>query len=280
MDERKLEEDLKKIWNETPVAHSDNEKELSWEEFQSKTFPAKQKQFKAWRYYAAAAVLIFGFIGSGIYFNSNSKSNDVELADNIIENTTTVVKTVALPDSSRVELSPNSKISYANNFSDNRKIEITGEAYFKVKKDKKHPFQVFCNETTTTVLGTSFTVKENDKKEVSVELYEGSVRMNVQNQKNEWILKPGEKFTYGNKTASVAGFERFVDFENEKLSAVSAYIESNYGYKVSIPQEYYNQRITIRINKKEDLKTIVQLISEMYNLNFEVNEKLKQITFQ
>jgi transmembrane sensor len=280
MDEKKLEEELKKMWDETPISHSDNEKEASWEQFQSKAFSSKKQNFKPWRYYAAAAVLIFALAGTGIYFNTDFVSNDASLAENVIENSTTITKTIALPDSSRVELSPNSKIVYANNFAVNRKIEVIGEAYFKVKKDKKHPFQVFCNETTTTVLGTSFTVKENDQKEVSVELYEGSVQMNVENQNKKWILKPGEKFTYGNKTALVTEFKRFVDFENEKLSVVSTYIESNYGYKVTIPQEYYNQRITIRINKKEDLKIIVQLISEMYNLNFEVNEKLKQITFQ
>jgi transmembrane sensor len=280
MDKNKLEEKLKKMWNETPISHSDNEKEVSWEQFQSKTFPSKKQNFKPWRYYAAAAVLIFALAGTGIYFNNDFVSNDVNLVENVIENSTTIVKTIALPDSSRVELSPNSKIVYANNFAVNRKIEVIGEAYFKVKKDKKHPFQVFCNETTTTVLGTSFTVKENDQKEVSVELYEGSVQMNLENQNKKWILKPGEKFTYGNKIVLVAEFKRFVDFENEKLSVVSTYIESNYGYKVTIPQEYSNQRITVRINKKEDLKIIIQLISEMYNLNFEVNEKLKQITFQ
>jgi transmembrane sensor len=280
MDKNKLEEKLKKMWNETPISHSDNEKEVSWEQFQSKTFPSKKQNFKPWRYYAAAAVLIFALAGTGIYFNNDFISNDVNLVENVIENSTTIVKTIALPDSSRVELSPNSKIVYANNFAVNRKIEVIGEAYFKVKKDKKHPFQVFCNETTTTVLGTSFTVKENDQKEVSVELYEGSVQMNLENQNKKWILKPGEKFTYGNKIVLVAEFKRFVDFENEKLSVVSTYIESNYGYKVTIPQEYSNQRITVRINKKEDLKIIIQLISEMYNLNFEVNEKLKQITFQ
>ena len=75
-------------------------------------------------------------------------------------------------------------------------------------------------------------------------------------------------------------FKRFTDFENEKLTVVSDYIKANYGYKMTIPKEYNNQRITIRINKKEDLKTIVQLISEMYNLNYEVNEDLKQITFR
>lgn len=281
MDENKLEEELKKIWEETPISHSDKEKELSWEEFQSKTFSSKKQKFKAWRYYAAAAVLVFVLIGTGIYFNNHQVlSSSVHVAGNIIENSTSIIKTVALPDSSRVELSPNSKIVYADNFAANRKVEITGEAYFKVKKDKKHPFQVFCNETTTTVLGTSFIVKGYTQKEVTVELYEGSVQMNIKNQNKKWILKPGEKFTYGNKAPTITEFSRFTDFDNEKLSVLSSYIESDYGYKVIIPEEYASQRITVRINKKEDLKTIVQLISEMYNLNFEVNENLKQITFQ
>ncbi|WP_264537860.1 DUF4974 domain-containing protein [Flavobacterium sp. N1736] len=92
--------------------------------------------------------------------------------------------------------------------------------------------------------------------------------------------EPGEKFTYGHNTALVADFNRFIDFDNEKLTNFSDYIETNYGYKMTIPQEYINQRITVRINKKEDLKTIVQLISEMYNLNFEINDELKEVTFQ
>ncbi|KQB42678.1 FecR anti-FecI sigma factor [Flavobacterium aquidurense] len=280
MDEKKIEEELKKIWGETPISHSDSEKELSWQEFQSKAFSSKKKKFKPWRYYAAAAVLIFALVGTGLYFNNSPLSTEIKLTENVIENTTSIVKYVALPDSSNVALSPNSKISYANNFAVNRKVEVNGEAYFKVKKDKKHPFQVFCNETTTTVLGTSFTVAENNRKEVTVALYEGSVEMTVKDQNKSWILKPGEKFTYYNKIALVADFSRFIDFENEKLSVLSTYIETNYGYHVTIPQEYYNQRITVRINKKEDLKTIIQLISEMYNLNYEVNENLKQITFQ
>lgn len=280
MDEKKIEEELKKIWDETPVSHSDNEKKASWSAFQSKTFAVKKPKFKVWRYAAAAAVIIFMLIGTGIYFNRSPLQDNIYLTSNVIENTTSIIKNVALPDSSRVELSPNSKIVYANNFESNRKIIVEGEAYFKVKKDKKHPFQVFCNETTTTVLGTSFTVKGYNKKDVSVELYEGSVQMSVKDQDKKWTLKPGEKFIYGNNIAEVAEFNRFTDFENEKLSVVSTYIESNYGYKMTIPQEYDNQRITIRINKKEDLKTIVQLISEMYNLKFEINEELKQITFR
>ncbi|MFZ0598701.1 MAG: FecR family protein, partial [Flavobacterium sp.] len=230
MDENQLEEELKKLWDETPVSHSDKEKEVSWEQFQLKAFPSDKKKFKPWRYAAAAAVLLFILAGTGIYFN-NVPVNEINVvAENVIENTTSIIKTVVLPDNSRIELSPNSKIVYGNNFAINRKIEVNGEAYFKVTKDKKHPFQVFCNETTTTVLGTSFTVKGTNQKEVSVELYEGSVQMSVKNQDEKWILKPGEKFTYGNNIALVAEFNRFVDFDNEKLITISHYIEIHYGY--------------------------------------------------
>ncbi len=280
MSDKKIEDELKKIWDEVPVSHSDSEKEASWEDFQSKTFSAKKPKFKIWRYAAAAAVLVFALIGTGIYFNRDSVTQNAIVATNVIENTTSKIKTVFLPDSSRVELSPNSKLTYANNFQANRKIEIEGEGYFQVQKDKKHPFQVFCKETTTTVLGTSFTVKGNSENSVSVSLFEGSVEMSVKNQDKKWILVPGETFTYANNTAEVTEFSRFVDFDNEKLTAVSTYIQENYGYKVIIPAEYSNQRITVRINKKEDLKIIVQLISEMYNLNFEINDELKEVTFQ
>ncbi|MFH6996603.1 FecR family protein [Flavobacterium sp. FlaQc-57] len=279
MNDKKIEDELKKIWDETPVSHSDTEKEASWEAFQSKAFPAEKKKFKIWRYAAAASILIFLSVGIGTYFNSDPLQDEIFASSNVIENTTIKIKTVFLPDSSKVDLSPHAKIRYANNFESNRKIEVEGEAYFKVKKDKKHPFQVFCNKTTTRVLGTSFTVTQQDKNGVIVQLFEGSVEMSVANQDKKWILKSGEKFTYGNKVAEVAEFNRFMDFEDEKLSIVGTYIESNYGYKVILPEEYSNEKITIRINKKEDLKTIIQLISEMYNLNYEINEKLKQITF-
>ncbi|QSB28994.1 FecR family protein [Flavobacterium sp. CLA17] len=279
MDENKLDEELKKLWEEKPMIHSDHTKEDSWEEFRSRAFSSKKKNV-VWRRYAAAAAVIVMLAGTGLYLTKEPLKTESLIAGNVIENTTSKVKTIFLPDSSRVELSPASKIEYTADFSVNRKIALEGEAYFKVKKDKKHPFQVFCKETTTTVLGTSFIVKEYNQKGVVVELYEGSVQMNVKGQEKNWILKPGEKFTYGEGAVTVADFERFMDFDNEKLNAVTAYVESNYGYQLILPETYHDKRITLRINKKEDLKTIVQLISEMYNLNFEVNEALKQITFQ
>ena len=186
MDKKNIEEKLKKFWDEAPLSHSDHVKETSWDAFHSKAFPPKKQKFKIWRYAAAASILLFMGIGTGIYFNSSPLQDTIYVASNVVKNTTSKVKTVLLPDNSRVELSPYSKIVYANNFESNRKIQVEGEAYFKVKKDKKHPFQVFCNETTTTVLGTSFTVTGQNEDGVIVQLYEGSVQMNVKDQTQKW----------------------------------------------------------------------------------------------
>ena len=43
MNDKKVEEELKKIWDNVPISHSDEEKEASWEAFQSKAFPSKKQ---------------------------------------------------------------------------------------------------------------------------------------------------------------------------------------------------------------------------------------------
>ncbi|GAA6765854.1 hypothetical protein AAFH68_17920 [Flavobacterium sp. CGRL1] len=164
MDKEKLDEEFEKLWNETPASHSDKIKEASWGKFHSKTFTPKKKKFKPWRYYAAAAVLLFVLVGTGIYFTNDSAAGAIVLSENVIENTSLKIKHVVLPDSSKVELSPNSKISYGNNFALNRKIEIVGEAYFQVKKDKQHPFQVFLQRNNHNRFRNLFYCKRISKK--------------------------------------------------------------------------------------------------------------------
>ena len=63
---------------------------------------------------------------------------------------------VTLPDGSTVRLRRNSAIAYASNFSDNRKVELSGDAFFSVAKRDGQPFEVLYNDMTVRVLGTEF----------------------------------------------------------------------------------------------------------------------------
>ena len=280
MDDKETEKKLREIWEETPEIQSEDKIEKSWQDFSSKTFDRKKKPIKLWNYAAAAVLIIFLSISSLWVYNNSTFESSIVSNINVIKNPGNRDKTVHLPDGSLVELEPHSQLEFSDNFTKNRKIKIKGEAFFRVEKDKKHPFQVSCKSTTTTVLGTEFTVKEDVNDAVSVQLYEGSIQLNVKDSINNWILSPGEKFVYNTNQLTITSFERFKDFNKKPLEEVITYIQENYDYKVTFPQELLQKQVTIRIRKKEKLSNITQILSEIYNLNSYRDENIKEIIFK
>ncbi|HEY4788224.1 MAG TPA: FecR family protein [Bacteroidales bacterium] len=106
-----------------------------------------------------------------------------------------------LPDGSEVWLNGGTTIRYPESFSSKqRDIYLTGEAFFKVKANKKWPFVVHASDVRIKALGTAFNVKAYPiDKTVVTTLVEGIVNMeNESKAKKEftYTLKPKEKLTY------------------------------------------------------------------------------------
>lgn len=115
-----------------------------------------------------------------------------------------------LPDSSRIWLNRNSKIIFAEMFEDERKITLSGEAYFEVRRDTSKPFVVLAKNTITRVLGTSFSVRayeEEEKVQVSVE--EGKVEFASATAK-------------GTKEKVILNQKEMVEFDLQKKEAVKS----------------------------------------------------------
>ncbi|WP_163718691.1 FecR family protein [Mangrovibacterium lignilyticum] len=103
---------------------------------------------------------------------------------------------VELPDGSQAWLNSDSKIAYPAIFGDNkREVEITGEVYFKVKKDKTQ-FVVKTPGPSIVVHGTEFNVHAYaNEKLISVALVEGKVSLEKESQGqgiNPMVMAPGE----------------------------------------------------------------------------------------
>ncbi|MFV0377444.1 MAG: FecR family protein, partial [Mangrovibacterium sp.] len=98
-------------------------------------------------------------------------------------------------DGTEVWLNSGSKLKYPNQFnSENRTIELEGEAYFKVTRNAQLPFKVKTKAMEVEVLGTSFNVSAyNDDTKVDVVLEEGKVKLNQLNGTEIGVLKPGEQ---------------------------------------------------------------------------------------
>jgi transmembrane sensor len=85
-------------------------------------------------------------------------------------------RAATLPDGSRVMLSAQTSLNVDFNGS-KRNLELSaGEAYFKVKHDRQHPFIVHAGDISVTAVGTAFDVRrEPDGVTVTVE--EGTVEI-------------------------------------------------------------------------------------------------------
>ena len=107
-------------------------------------------------------------------------------------------RTVHLPDGTSVTLNHYSSLSYPERFkSDNREVELSGEAYFEVSKDPKHPFIVQTETIDVQVLGTHFNVDAYpDNPDVKTTLLTGSVAVSNKNNSIRMVLKPNEVAIY------------------------------------------------------------------------------------
>lgn len=130
---------------------------------------------------------------------------------------------VVLPDSTKVWLNAATAIKFPSSFAGlkTRTIELVGEAYFEVKKDKQHPFIVKAGTQQVKVLGTHFNINSYaEEKITATTLIEGSVQVSsskpgpTESIPNGVVLKPGEQALSSNTALAVsqANMENALDW--------------------------------------------------------------------
>ena len=136
--------------------------------------------------YAAAIIVLcivsyFSYIGG----ESNIKS---EFADIVVEAPSGSRTQLKLPDGTKVWLNANSRISYSQGFGvDDRKVNLSGEGYFEVKKNEKIPFSIRSANLIVRDIGTKFNVRDYPHdEEALVSLTEGKVVLNSKQRKGDF----------------------------------------------------------------------------------------------
>ncbi len=182
---------------------------------------------------------------------------------------------VILEDSTEVWLNADSKLKFPNEFSrGTRDVELVGEAWFKVKKDKSCPFIVRLNDMDIKVLGTEFnTSAYPDDPLVTTTLVNGLVtvfyKTGITGQQN---LLPGDRASYNKKestihleTVDVAKFKAWKDgffvFENQSLSAVTRILERWYNVQFIIQDEdLKNAKFSGQFLRYDDIREVLDII--------------------
>lgn len=125
---------------------------------------------------------------------------------------------VVLGDGTHVWLNAATSIHFPQTFSGpERLVELSGEAYFEVAKDKTRPFIVKANGSRVQVYGTHFNVNAYpDNTNVTATLLEGSIKLSNSNQAT--MLVPGQQgvsgLTGGPISVSKADIQQTVAWKN------------------------------------------------------------------
>lgn len=159
-----------------------------------------------WPAAAAALILITaGLYLVNTYIFSAKGGQDIATAGWLQKTTLKGKKVIVnLSDGTRITLNSESTVKYPAEFSgDTREITLTGEAYFDVAKDHKHPFIIHTDKMNVRVLGTTFNVRSYPQDTVSeTTLINGAIEVTLKDRPSDRIiLKPNEKLIVKNNDA-------------------------------------------------------------------------------
>lgn len=129
-----------------------------------------------------------------VYSKTAAVSADAPVSYNVLQNPRgSRVVSLTLADGTRVWLNAASSLRYPVDFREERKVEITGEAYFEVASDPQRRFVVDAGAVRTVVLGTHFNVNAyEDEGRTTVTLLEGRVQVEMDNLA-PLLLQPEEQ---------------------------------------------------------------------------------------
>jgi transmembrane sensor len=188
---------------------------------------------------------------------------------------------VVLPDQSKVWMNAASSLTYTTNLVKDglRMVELSGEAYFEIAKDKRHPFIVTTKNQQVKVLGTHFNINAyDDEPAVKTTLLEGSVEIN-----KHLILKPNEQAILGDKNIKVIPViaESFIDwqqgvfnFEDEDLQSIMRKIARWYDVDVMYSGTNNDmQTFSGSLSRSTDIQKVLQNLSEISSLKFKVQNR-------
>lgn len=220
--------------------------------------------------------------GTVIYQVLPQNDSDFRVAYNTISTPKGGQYQIELPDGSKVWLNAASNLRFPMAFTGSaRQVQLTGEAYFEVAKNKKMPFKVEVTGMEIEVLGTHFNVMAyHNESAVRTTLLEGSVK--VAKGADNALLKPGQQATlkYGapgfivaeaDVADAVAWKNELFSFNNNDIHSVMREVARWYNvdikYEGAMPKSHYTGMISRNIT----LAKVLDMLEQTGGVEFEVD---------
>lgn len=202
---------------------------------------------------------------------------------------------VTLADGSKVWLNSESSLKFPLAFDGKiRRVELTGEGYFEVKKDTVAPFVVNCRDIEIQVTGTSFNVMSYpDDSITQAALVEGAVNVSCPGRPEitPVCLLPRQLVTYSHETGTLAAadtditpyiawHEGYICFNYETLGKIARKLERWYDIRFEFDEPSTRELIFYgSIKRHENITQVLNMLKYTNLIDFTIlNSKTIQIS--
>lgn len=220
--------------------------------------------------------------GQIIYKISNLQSGKLEY--NTLTTTRGEQARVLLPDGSLVFLNAASSLKYPTSFSSlkDRRVELSGEGYFEISKDKTHPFIVKTAKQEVEVLGTHFNINAyTDEPAVKTTLLEGSIKLSTI---DAWkILKPNEQAMLKDNGIEIqqVDTEEFIAWKNDEflfknddfrtnMRKIARWYDVQVVYEANAPEDF---RFGGFLSRSRNLSAVLRLMEKTGIVHFRISDR-------
>lgn len=245
-----------------------------------------------YQFYKVAATIALICITSWAVIKTATKQEVTERQQELVvsSNPTGQRSKISLPDRTVIWLNSESKLTYKKGFTDSvRFIKLEGEAYFEVEPDLNRPFVVETGIVRTTVLGTSFNIRNfPEENSISVALITGKVRVTDSKADNELFLEPFEQIKFSKNTGSFKMTQFNEDIISIWKDGIICFKESSFkqviqtlerSYDVDFDYNNYNLRNWNYTGKFENisLEIVLTRIGYSEGFSFEIDGRKVKI---
>ncbi|MDR1720697.1 MAG: FecR domain-containing protein [Dysgonamonadaceae bacterium] len=182
---------------------------------------------------------------------------------------------LTLSDGTRVWLNADTRIKYPTRFtSGERRVWLSGEAYFEVAHDAEHPFIVSVDGVDVRVCGTTFNINTRCHGTIATTLVEGSVAVIPSGADHETLLTPGHTAEFAPTTGLLDINDRDIQlyigwktgqyhFEKITLDDLLNEIGRWHDVKIRFADEHLRtEQFTGVIGRRFPLRTILLMLEE------------------
>jgi transmembrane sensor len=189
-----------------------------------------------------------------------------------------------LPDGSKVWLNAASSIRFPVSFgAKERKVEVTGEAYFEVVTNANRPFLVQHENTMVKVLGTSFNINTYaDERALTATLLEGAIAVGVDG--NNKVIRPGQQARIGAgggisildnvSTEEVVAWKNdLFFFRSADIGTIMRQLARWYDIQIAYQGEDIGERFYAKLPRSVHLSEALDALSLTGKVHFELEGK-------